>query len=127
MVSVNKKRPVNLDLTTIKLPIMAIASILHRMSGIILFLLFPLALCLLHCSLESQVSFSNMQLLLSKPLYKFILWVFLSALCYHILAGIRHLIMDIGIGEHLEQGRFTARLVVAMAFILFILLGIWLW
>ncbi len=123
----NHKRPVNLDLRTIKFPVMAIASILHRLSGIILFLLLPFLLYLLSLSLNGSESFSYMQILLKNPFYKLLLWAFSAALIYHLLAGIRHMIMDLGYGEEVEVGRQTARAVIALAVILTILLGIWIW
>lgn len=123
----NKKRPVNLDLTTIKLPIMAIASILHRLAGIVLFLLLPLMLYYLHLSLAGPESFANLQLTLASPIHKLLMWAFLAALTYHLLAGIRHLLMDIGFGEQLHQGRQSAALVIGCSVIIVLLLGIWIW
>ncbi|KTD33143.1 succinate dehydrogenase cytochrome b556 subunit C [Legionella nautarum] len=123
----NQKRPVNLDLGTIKFPAMAIASILHRISGLVLFLLLPFILYLLSKSLNSDVSFMQMQILLQSPFYKLLLWVFSAALVYHILAGIRHMIMDLGYGEEVKEGRQTAIWVIALAVILTIFLGIWIW
>lgn len=123
----NQKRPVNLDLGTIKFPVMAIASILHRISGLVLFLLLPFILYLLSKSLNNAVSFMQMQNLLQSPFYKLLLWVFSAALVYHILAGIRHMVMDLGYGEEVKEGRQTAIWVIALAVILTIFLGIWIW
>lgn len=123
----NKKRPVNLDLGTLKFPVMAIASILHRISGLVLFLLLPLMMWFLHHSLESEASFAQLQPLLTHPFYKLLIWAFCAALTYHLLAGVRHVLMDCGIGESLCSGRFSARLVIGSAVILTILLGIWIW
>jgi succinate dehydrogenase / fumarate reductase, cytochrome b subunit len=124
---VNKKRPINLDLTTLKFPPMAIASILHRISGILLFLLLPVMLFLLGKSLHSEESFAEMEALITNPVYKLVLWAFSAALFYHVVAGIRHMIMDIGIGEHLGTARSTAILVIALAVIATLFLGIWIW
>jgi succinate dehydrogenase / fumarate reductase, cytochrome b subunit len=125
--TVNKKRPINLDLSTFKYPPMAIASILHRISGLVLFLLLPLMLYFLHRSLGGAEAFANLQLTLASPYSKVLLWAFASALIYHLLAGIRHLLMDMDIGEHLEQARRSAVLVIALSVILIILLGVWIW
>ena len=121
------KRPVNLDLGSFKYPPMAIASILHRISGLVLFLLMPLMLYFLSMSLRSAESFDQLQLMLTRCSYKFMLWAFSTALIYHLLAGIRHMLMDIGIGEQLNVGRRSAIIVMILAFILTIFLGIWLW
>ncbi|KTC87929.1 MULTISPECIES: succinate dehydrogenase, cytochrome b556 subunit [Legionella] len=123
----NQKRPVNLDLGTIKFPAMAIASILHRISGLVLFLLLPFILYLLSMSLTSAVSFMQMQIVLQSPFYKLLLWAFSAALVYHLLAGIRHMIMDLGYGEEVKAGRQTAIWVITLAVILTIFLGIWIW
>ena len=124
---VNKKRPVNLDLGTMKFPPMAIASILHRISGVVLFLLLPLLLFIFGQSLKSEESFVQLGILLTHPCYKLVLWAFGAAMIYHVLAGMRHLCMDMGFGEHLNTGRRTAILVIVLAIILSIVLGIWIW
>jgi succinate dehydrogenase / fumarate reductase cytochrome b subunit len=82
---------------------------------------------LLGQSLQSEEAFALIKLKLSQPCYKLVLWAFGSALSYHILAGIRHLLMDIGLGEHLNSGRRTAILVIVLAVILTLFLGIWIW
>jgi succinate dehydrogenase / fumarate reductase cytochrome b subunit len=124
---VNKKRPVNLDLGSMKFPPMAIASILHRISGIILFILLPVMIFLLGQSVHSEQTFTQMKITLAAPLYKLMLWAFSAALVYHILAGFRHILMDMGFGEHLCASRRTAILVMVLAAIATIFLGIWIW
>jgi len=124
---VNQKRPVNLDLTTMKFPAMAIASILHRLSGIALFLLMPFVLCVFSLSLKDEVSFFKAQQYLANPYAKLLFWLFAASLIYHLLAGIRHLIMDLGFGEEVKTSRLTAILVIGLSVILAIFLGIWIW
>ncbi len=121
------KRPLNLNLLTLRFPITAIASILHRVSGFILFLLIPLFLGLLSVSLKSPEGFFVVHSCLTHSLTKFIILAFLLALFYHLLAGIRHLVMDAGVGENLTQARFSAGLVIALAAVLTVLMGIYLW
>ncbi|MFA5958898.1 MAG: succinate dehydrogenase, cytochrome b556 subunit [Tatlockia sp.] len=123
----NKKRPINLNLATIQFPVMAIVSILHRISGLILFLLFPWILYLASQSLTNADSFLQTHDLLQHPLSKLLSWAFGSALIYHLLAGIRHLIMDLGYGEQVCQGRRSAIAVITLTVILDLLLGIWIW
>ncbi len=72
---VNKKRPINLDLSSLKFPPMAIASILHRVSGVLIFLLFPFVLFILGCSLQSEESFAQTKIILANPYYKLLLWL----------------------------------------------------
>jgi succinate dehydrogenase / fumarate reductase cytochrome b subunit len=124
---VNKKRPVNLDLGSMKFPPMAIASILHRISGILLFILLPVLICFLGQSLQSETAFNHLKMDLAAPAYKLVLWAFSAALAYHILAGIRHMIMDWGFGDHLCASRRSAIVVIALAVIATILLGMWIW
>ena len=121
------QRPVNLDLSTLSYPPMAIASILHRLSGVVLFLLFPVILYFLYCSLQDNVSFLSLQSELSQPMYKSIVWVFGAAWWYHVVAGLRHVLMDCGVGESLKAARVGAILVIGLGVVGAILLGVWLW
>lgn len=124
----NKKRPINLDLSTMKFPVMAITSIFHRVSGLLLFLLLPVIIYFLGRSLQSAQSFAELQTLIMTNQYiKALLWVFSAALIYHLFAGIRHLIMDLGFGEHLEAGRKSAIAVMICSIFVMILLGFWIW
>lgn len=125
--TVNHKRPVNLDLGSMKYPPMAIASILHRISGLVLFLLLPMMLYFLSLSLRSAESFAHLQTLLICPYCKLLLWAFSTAFIYHVIAGIRHMLMDMGYGEGLSAGRTSAIIVIALAIILAVILGVWIW
>ncbi|TBU99733.1 succinate dehydrogenase, cytochrome b556 subunit [Stutzerimonas kirkiae] len=121
------QRPVNLDLRTIKLPITAYTSILHRVSGVILFFGIAILLFALDASLSSEEGFAGVKACLSSPLAKFIIWGLLSALLYHLVAGARHLVMDAGLGETLEGGKLGSKIVIVVAAILIVLLGVWIW
>lgn len=123
----NKNRPVNLDIATIKLPITAYVSILHRASGIVLFAAMAILLCALDSSLESAEGFAALKESLQNPIYQFLIWGTLAALAYHLVAGVRHLIMDMGIGETLEGGRNGAKIALVVAVVLIILAGVWIW
>lgn len=68
-----------------------------------------------------------MQDALASPVCKFIIWAVLAGLAYHLVAGVRHLIMDCGIGESFEGGRLGAKLVLVFAVILIVLAGVWVW
>lgn len=123
----NKNRPVNLDISTIKLPITAYVSILHRVSGVALFAGVAVLLWVLEASLSSQASFDELKAVLQGPAVKLVMLATLAALAYHMVAGIRHLIMDTGVGESLEGGQTGAKLVIAVAFIIIVALGVWIW
>ena len=65
--------------------------------------------------------------MLMNPFYKIVLWAFSAALLYHVFAGMRHILMDVGVGEDLGVGRRSAIVVIALAVIMTIFLGIWIW
>lgn len=123
----NDKRPVNLDIGTIRLPITAYVSILHRVSGVVLLALAGVGLWMLDASLGSETGFAALQSTLTGFWIKLVLWALVAALAYHLTAGIRHLVMDMGIGESLRGGVLGARLVLVISVVLTILAGVWLW
>lgn len=122
-----KNRPVNLNLMTIKFPSTAIISILHRLSGVVLFLLIPCILLSLHYSLVSAVGFAKVEHVFQNPVSKLVIWLLLASLVHHLFAGIRHLLMDLGLGEGIRVGKATAWLVMTISAVLFVLIGVWLW
>jgi succinate dehydrogenase / fumarate reductase, cytochrome b subunit len=124
---VNSQRPVNLDLRTIKLPVTAYTSILHRASGIILFVGLAIMLYALSKSLGSEEGFGEVKACMTSALAKLVIWGLLSSLLYHLVAGIRHLIMDMGIGESLEGGKLGSKIVIAISVVLIVLAGVWIW
>ena len=121
------QRPVNLDLRTIKLPITAYTSILHRVSGVILFVGLAVLLYALDKSLASEEGFEQVKACMTSPLAKLVIWGLLSALLYHLVAGVRHLIMDMGIGETLEGGALGSQIVIAVSAVVIVLAGVWIW
>jgi succinate dehydrogenase / fumarate reductase cytochrome b subunit len=125
--AVKSQRPVNLDLRTIKLPITGVTSFLHRVSGIILFLGLAIMLYALSKSLGSEEGFAEVKAYLTSPLAKIVVWGLLSSLLYHLVAGIRHLIMDAGIGETLEGGKLGSKIIIAVSLVLIVLAGVWIW
>ena len=121
------KRPVNLDIGTIHLPLAALTSITHRISGVILFAGIAILLWLFQRSLESEVSFNEVRAFFESPLLKLVVWGTLSALCYHMVAGVKHLLLDAGIGETREGSPLGARIVIAVSAVLIVLMGAWIW
>ncbi len=122
-----QERPVNLNLFKFKFPVMAIVSVLHRISGVILFLFIPAMLYILHESLISQSSFEALQTCLHHVASKILIWVMLSSVLFHLIAGIRHLTMDLGYAETKQAGRMTAWGVIIITVVLIVLTGVWLW
>lgn len=123
----NKQRPVNLQLTSIKFPSTAIVSILHRISGVVLFLSIPILLWVFSCSLSSARSFHHLQVWLAHPLMKFILWGILAMLIYHFVAGVRHLLMDYGFAEAKQSGKTSAVVAIVIAIVVILVAGIIIW
>lgn len=123
----NKSRPVNLDLFTINIPAAALVSFLHRVSGIVLFAVTGLLLWMLDKSLDSAQGFADTAAIFSGTPAKLVLLASLAALIYHLVAGLRHMLMDFGIGESLEGGRRGTILVLLLSVILTVLAGVWLW
>ncbi len=121
------KRPVNLNLLTVKLPITSISSITHRISGVILLGAVLILLWMLDLSLESEQGFEYIQGLLDTLVVKLIIWAILAALAYHFIAGTRHLIMDLGFWETLKGGMTSAWGAIFLALIVIVLAGVWLW
>ena len=120
-------RPVNLDISTIKLPITAWASISHRVTGVLLFVSSLLLVWALDMSLSSQESFDALVATMNSPFAKAMLWAFLVVFSYHALAGIRHLIMDMGVGEDFKGGALGARILFGAAAIAAVAWGVMLW
>ncbi|MFT7287989.1 MAG: succinate dehydrogenase / fumarate reductase cytochrome b subunit [Halieaceae bacterium] len=120
-------RPVNLDIGTMKLPITAYASITHRVSGVVLVVAAFIMLWALEKSLASPEGFAALAASLGSPLAKFVAWGICTALIYHSLAGVRHVVMDFGIGESLEGGILSARILFVLAVVGSLITGVALW
>lgn len=123
----NKKRPVNLDIGTIALPITAYASILHRVSGVFIFAGVAVLLWLLDASLASEEGFAAVKDIANSFICKLIVWAVAAGLIYHTVAGIRHLIMDLGYGESMEGGARSAKAAFVVSIVLIVLVGAWIW
>ena len=120
-------RPVNLDFTTFKLPLPALTSIVHRIAGGFLFFGVALLLYLLDKSLQSESGFNQVAALFDSVWVKLITWAVIAALLYHLIAGIKHLIMDLGIGETFEGAVLASKIIIVLSAIAIVLTGIWLW
>jgi len=106
-----KKRPKNLNLFTIRLPINAVVSIMHRASGMVLFLMLPAVLWVLQQSLASEVDYLQMASGFQNWVFKLILIGMAWAFFHHFFAGIRHLAMDVHWMTSLQKARFSSRVV----------------
>lgn len=122
-------RPVDLPLPSLfaAMPVTAVASILHRVSGIALFVgLFYLAY-LLDLALAGAAGFDRAAAIATAPLGKMALWLVLSALAYHLLAGVKHLLQDLHIGDSFTGGRVGSWFSILLGAVAAALAGVWLW
>ena len=120
-------RPVNLALTTFKYPLAAIASITHRITGVLLFAGLAFLLFLLDQSLTSAQGLERSREMLTEPLPKLLLLAVVATLAYHVVAGVKHLLLDFDFGDTIEGGRLAAQLTIAISVVLIGLAGVWLW
>ena len=113
-------RPVNLNLLTINLPIIGVSSILHRISGLAVFICFPLLVWLFHISLESEERFPDLQSFFQDIfLFKLMIFLVFVGFIYHLLAGIKKLLGEVfGVGETLKSGNLLTWIVFGLTFIL---------
>src|SRR5690606_33951910 len=105
-------------LFAIRLPVPGWVSILHRISGFGLFLFLPFLLWMFDNSLHSRASFERFHEVVSMPLVKLILLGLIWAFLHHLLAGLRHIAMDLDWGVDLQAGRTTAKLVLIVSLVL---------
>lgn len=110
-----KKRPKNLDLTTIRLPLPGKVSILHRVSGAGLFLCFPVLLWLFSSSLTSPETFESFKAVLSSLPVKVVVAGLIWAYAHHFCAGIRFLLLDLHIGIEKAEANKSAAVVFAVS------------
>lgn len=123
----NDKRPRHLALHLIRFPVPAIVSILHRASGMLLFLCLPLLLWSLQYSLRSIETFTRLAWMFQHPASKLFLLLMLWAFMHHFCAGIRYLAIDLNYGVKLAQARASSRWVLAASLALTVLIGARLW
>ncbi len=125
--TVAKPRPKHLNLRVIRLPMPGIISIMHRVSGAVLFLLLPLLLWMFQASLQSVSSFDAFRAVVTHPLMKLLLLAVLWAYLHHMLAGLRHLFLDLDLGTELATARLTSMIVLAAGIVLTLATGVALW
>ncbi len=123
----NKPRPKHLALHKIKLPLPGIVSILHRVSGLMLFLALPLLLLMLQYSLSSIETYTELMSLLAHPLAKVLSLGLLWALLHHFCAGLRYLAVDLHLVHDLAQARNSSKVVMAVSLAMTVWLGVKLW
>ncbi len=122
-----KNRPKNLNLFTIRLPINAVVSILHRASGVSLFLALPLILLALQYSVGSPESYATLTNLFDTWFVKLLLISLSWAFFHHFFAGIRHLLQDIHWMMSLQKARFSGKAVLCLVGISTVIFAVAIW
>lgn len=123
----NKKRPKHLALHKIKLPLPGFVSILHRVSGVFLFLALPLLLLLFDQSLRSIETYTNLTEHLAHPFLKLVLLGLMWSFLHHFCAGLRYLAIDLHWLSNLAAARASSKWVMVVSLTLTIVLGVKLW
>ena len=123
----DKEHPKHLALHLIKLPLPGFVSVLHRISGLLLFFALPLLLLMLQYSLRSIETYTQLMAILAHPLAKLLLLGLLWAFLHHFCAGLRYLAIDLHFVRDLEQARNSSKVVIVVSLLLTVLLGAKLW
>ncbi|MFZ6730387.1 succinate dehydrogenase, cytochrome b556 subunit [Undibacterium sp. Ji42W] len=113
-----------IDATGYRLPLAGFVSILHRASGMLMFLLLPFVLYLLDKSLASEATFVSLQTLTSGVFVKLVILALIWAYLHHFCAGIRHLLMDFHYGLDKDSARQSAVGVLVVSIALSALIGL---
>lgn len=118
----------NLHITDIvfryRLPLAALVSILHRISGALMFLVgLPFVLYLFQQSLTSELSFDTYRAVVSNWFARLVLLALIWAYLHHFCAGVRHLLMDVDIAMSKAAGRTSAAIVLAVSLALTLIVG----
>lgn len=120
-------RPVYLNPFQFSYPLSAIASITHRVTGMLLFACTALFLYLVDLALASDSGFTEASEFVADPVIKLLTWAALAALIFHLVAGVRHLLMDFHVGDTLEGGRRASLVTFGLSLVLIVLAGLWIW
>ena len=123
----SRARPKFLNLLQIRQPVPAVVSILHRVSGAVLFLFLWLFLAGLQQSLASPESYAELKSYIGHPLLKLFLLGLLWAYLHHTFAGLRHLGLDLRWGIELHKARASAWAVLVLGFAITAVVGVMLW
>ncbi|MTV37986.1 succinate dehydrogenase, cytochrome b556 subunit [Duganella radicis] len=112
------------ELSNYRMPLASIVSILHRISGVGMFLLLPFVLYLLQNSLRSEISFAYYEGFVTYPLVKVIILGLSWSFLHHMIAGIRHLVMDLHIGLDKHSARKSSATVLIISLVLTALIAL---
>ena len=129
MPATRKARPKYYDLNLLNLPLPALVSIFHRITGVVMFLfLIPATLYLLQGSLKSESGFNFWKNVLTTfPLVKLIMLAFVWAFVHHFYAGLRYLLLDLHVGTSKAAARTSSITVLILGVVTIAIIGVRLW
>ena len=131
MKTAKKDRPRNIEFANViyyNMPFpTALVSITHRVTGVALFIGAAFLMWLLQLSLSNEAGFQQAEAVMAGGLAKFICWGFFSSLLFHLVVGIKHLLMDMGWGEELESANTARNIALVISVVLIIAAGAWIW
>ncbi|WP_348539340.1 succinate dehydrogenase, cytochrome b556 subunit [Rugosibacter aromaticivorans] len=111
MAESKKRRPVFFNLLQIQMPVGALTSITHRVTGIFLALSIPFSVYVLDLSLQGPQGYAQVLAWFDKRAFRVAAIILIWALTHHLLAGVRHLLSDIDVGSQLSAARRSAWIV----------------
>ena len=124
----NKARPTNLNLLSISFPITAIASILHRVCAVIVWVGFGFLLAAASIALQSEEGFNSVaEALNNNFLVQFVAWGLATATGYYVTGTLKHLIQDMGFFEDFAGGKFISWTAILLGIVLSIVAGVVVW
>ncbi len=126
-VATRRRRPVFLDLRHIAMPVGALTSIGHRISGVVLAVAVPVAIFLFARSLQGEAGFALVTAIAAHPAFKLAAVIAVWALAHHLLGGVRHLFSDFEFGSPLRSARKTAWFVNVAGLAVALLAAVVLW
>jgi len=106
------------ELSNYRMPLSAVVSILHRISGFLMFALLPVVLYLLELSIRSEISFGYLQGIARHPVTKLVILALAWGYFHHFCAGVRHLIMDTHVGLDKDSARKSSAAVLTISLVL---------
>ncbi len=123
-----QQKPKFLNLLQIAMPVTAIVSILHRLSGLLLVILLPILIYAFYISTQSKAEFSGLLRYFDSVALRVFLVVLIWIFAHHVLAGIRYLLIDIDLGLSLPAAKMTAWIANIAAVVVTVILakGLWL-
>jgi succinate dehydrogenase / fumarate reductase cytochrome b subunit len=122
------KRPKNMDMTTMQLPIMGVASILHRVSAVVIWISLAYFLPILYISLQSAQGFGTIEtMLIESFIAQFVTWGFMTAAGYYVFGGLKHIIQEFGYFETLQDGKLISQIAIGLGIVLSVVFGIRIW